>query len=147
MSGQLQWVKAFRRVAGKCAGAKSDFLIWCSLPWRNREIIHRLRQTVEDHWQDADFAVLKIDMPNAFHLVSRDAVLKQCAIHFPELLPWVSWCYSQHQYLRHPMGQLLMASGVHQGDHLGPLLFALVFNDTTIKISQDPLCKPLQPNF
>ena len=110
-------------------------------------IIHRLRQTVEDHWQDADFAVFKIDMQNAFNLVSRDAVLMQCAIHFPEFLPWVSWCYSQHQCLWHPMGQLISASGVQQGDPLGPLLFALVLNDTIIKISQDPLCKPLPSNF
>ena len=148
MLGQLQ---VLRRLAGKCACALTKekateffapFQFGVACPGGTEKIIHRLRQTVEDHWQDADFAVLKIDMQNAFNLVSRDAVLKQCAIHFPELLPWVSWCYSQHQYLWHPMGQLISASGVQQGDPLGPLLFALVLNDTIIKIHYANLYNP-----
>ena len=85
-------------------------------------------------------------MRNAFNLVSREAVLHQCAIHFPELLPWVIWCYSQHQKLWHPMGQLISASGVRQGDPLGPLLFALVLHCTILKISADPQCKEMLLN-
>ena len=85
-------------------------------------------------------------MQNAFNFVSREAVLHQCAIHFPELLPWVTWCYSQHQKLWHPMGQLISASGVQQGDSLGPLLFALVLHCTIHKISADPQCKEMLLN-
>ena len=43
-----------------------------------------------------DFTVLKIDMCNAFNLVTHQALLNECATCFPELLPWASWCYSQH---------------------------------------------------
>ena len=78
--------------------------------------------------------------------MSREAVLHQCAIHFPELLPWVTWCYSQHQKLWHPMGQLISASGVQQGDPLGPLLFALVLHCIILKISADPQCKEMLLN-
>ena len=35
-----------------------------------------------------DFTVLKIDMCNAFNLVSHQALLNDCATCFPELLPW-----------------------------------------------------------
>ena len=87
-----------------------------------------------------------VNMRNAFNLVSREAVLHQCAIHFPELLPWVAWCYSLHQKLWHPMGQLISASGVQQGDPLGPLLFALVLHRTILKISADPQCKEMLQN-
>ena len=141
--------EVLRRLAGKCACALTKekatdffahFQFGVACPGGTEKIIHRLRQTVEDHWHDSDFAILKIDMQNAFNLVSRDTVLKQCAIHFPELLPWVSWCYSQHQYLWHPMGKLISAS-------LGPLLFALVLNDTVTKIALDPLCTSLKSNF
>ena len=108
--------------------------------------MHKLRQVIEDNWNNGDFAILKVDMRNAFNLVSREAVLHQCAIHFPELLPWVTWCYSQHQKLWHPMGQLISASGVQQGDPLGPLLFALVLHCTILKISADPQCKEMLLN-
>ena len=45
---------------------------------------------------DGDFAVLKIDLHNAFNLISRQAILDECAVRFPELLPWAAWCYGQH---------------------------------------------------
>ena len=41
---------------------------------------------------------------------------------FPELLPWVSWCYGTYSLLWHPLGQISSESGVQQGDPLGPLL-------------------------
>ena len=55
-----------------------------------------------------DFSVLKVDtcMTNAFNLVSHQAILSECAKHFPELLPWVSWCYGQHPLIWHSLGCL-----------------------------------------
>ena len=51
-------------------------------------------------------AVLKIDLHNAFNQISRQAVLDACGLHFPELLPLSSWCYSQHPALWHPLGTI-----------------------------------------
>ena len=63
-------------------------------------------------------------MSNAFNFVSRQALLEECAVHFPELLPWVGWCYGSHPTLWHPLGQLSSETGVQQGDPLGPLLLS-----------------------
>ena len=54
--------------------------------------------------------VLKIDMRNAFNLVSRQALL-WCEKHFPKLFSWVSWCYGQHPLLWHSLGCLTSELG------------------------------------
>ena len=87
-----------------------------------------------------DFVVLKIDMRNAFNLVTRDALLQEYANFFPELLPWASWCYSVQPLLWHPMGHLSSESGVQQGDPLGPLFFALVLHQIVSSIDADDEC-------
>ena len=51
---------------------------------------------IEEHWMKENITVLKVDMKNAFKLVFRQALLSECAKHFPELYPWAHWCYSQH---------------------------------------------------
>ena len=88
------------------------------------------------------FSVLKVDtcMTDAFNLVSHQAILSECAKHFPELLPWVSWCYGQHPLLWHSLGCLSSESGVQQGDQLGPMLFSLVLNILVMKIARDSAC-------
>ena len=95
---------------------------------------------MEVHWLDQDFGVMKVDMKNAFNQVSRHALLSECAEHFSELLPWVSWCYRQHPYLWHSLGCLASESGVQQEDPRGSLLFSLVLNILVISISKDKTC-------
>ena len=53
---------------------------------------HGLRACIENHWLDGDFVVLKVDMKNAFNMISRPALLSECSTNFPGLLPWASWC-------------------------------------------------------
>lgn len=88
----------------------SDFFVphqfGVACPSGPEKVIHGLRSCIEEHWTDKDFTMLKIDMRNAFNLVSCQAMLDQCATHFPELLPWASWCYSQHPLLRHHLGTM-----------------------------------------
>ena len=129
--------ESIRRLTGKCLCVAlkdkaasffepSQFGVAC--PNGAEKVIHGLRACMDKHWFDDDCGVLKIDMKNAFNLVSRQALLSECAKHFPELFPWVSWCYGQHPLLWHSLGCLTSESGVQQGDPLGLLLFSLVLN-------------------
>eukprot|EP00731_Ephydatia_muelleri_P028492 Em0020g136a len=98
---------------------------------------------IEENWLSGDFVVFKVDMSNAFNMVLRQAVMDQCATYFPELLPWVSWCYGSHTSLWHPMGQISSQTGVQQGDPLGPMLFALVLQKLVTSIDADDDCLQL----
>ncbi|KAL5483977.1 hypothetical protein EMCRGX_G020399 [Ephydatia muelleri] len=141
--------ETLRRLTGKCICAilrnkfssffePSQFGVACKAG--AEKIVHSLRRYIEDNWLNGDFVVFKVDMLNAFNMVSRQAVLDECAKFFPELLPWVSWCYGSHSSLWHPMGQVSSQSGVQQGDPLGPMLFALVLHKLVTSIEVDDNC-------
>ena len=98
-----------RRLTGKCLCGvtkikasqffrRHQYGVAC--PGGSEKIVHSLRSCIENCGGNGDFVTLKIDMHNAFNSafnsVSRQLVLDECKEHFPELLPWVSWCYSQH---------------------------------------------------
>ena len=51
------------------------------------KIIHELRRCVEDQWSDNDFAVIKIDMKNAFNLVFREALSECSSFFFQNFFP------------------------------------------------------------
>ena len=72
------------------------------------KLVHGLQRCISEHWEDDDF----IDLRNAFNEVSRQALLEECATHFPELFRWVFWCYGQHPTLWHSMGTLGSDQGV-----------------------------------
>jgi hypothetical protein len=56
-------------------------------PFGAEKIVHGLRDCIEQHRLEDGFVVLTVDLMNAFNMVSRQAVLTECAEHFPELLP------------------------------------------------------------
>ena len=94
--------ETIRRLTGKCMCAlvkdkASEFFqplqLGVACHAGAEKVAHALRRCIDEHWMDKDFVVLKVDMRNAFNIVSRQAVLDECATFFPELLPWVSWCY------------------------------------------------------
>ena len=132
--------------AVKCKAAEffhsHQFGVAC--PFGTEKIAHGLRRCVEEHWYDTEFVVLKVDLKNAFNLVSRQALLIEVKNHFPELLPWACWCYGQHPLLWRTMGHLQSESGVQQGDLLGPHFFDLVLNLLISAITKDEVCSHLQ---
>ena len=86
--------EAMRRLTGKCLCILSKdkaaeffgpFQLGVAYPAGAEKIIHGMRRCVQDHWNDDDFVLCKIDLTNAFNMVSRQALLEECTIHFPEL--------------------------------------------------------------
>ena len=78
--------ETLRRLTGKCLCAlvkekASEFFqplqLGVACASGAEKIIHGLRRYVENHWSNNDFAVIKIDMMNAFNLVSREALLSE----------------------------------------------------------------------
>ena len=144
--------ESLRRLTSKCLCSliKEDasaffqpFQFGVALPQGCEKVIHGLRRCLDNHWHDSEFVCLKVDMKNAFNLVSRQSLLDQCTLHFPLLLPWTTWCYGQHPFLWHSMGTLTSEAGVQQGDPLGPFYFALVLHHLVLSISKDESCQDL----
>ncbi len=81
-------------------------------------------------------AMIKIDFANAFNKVSRDYIFDAVHRHFPELLPWVFFCYSSCHMLFAGEMVILGKSGVQQGDPLGPLLFAIAIHSLVLDLNQ-----------
>ena len=76
----------------------------------------------------------QVDVSNAFNTVSRDAMLRQCAKKVPACYNWLRWCYSSPSPL--VCGGSVVAhshTGVHQGDSMGPLGFALGLDEALDK--------------
>ena len=112
-------------------------------PYGVEKIVRGLRICIEEHVNDKDFVVMKIDLRNAFNLVSRQALLDECRAHFSEIFQWAAGCYGDHPLLLSAMGTLRSESGVQQGDPLGPLLFCLVLHKVVNAIAADSICSQL----
>ncbi|XP_055341049.1 uncharacterized protein LOC129590060 [Paramacrobiotus metropolitanus] len=72
--------------------------------------------------------LFKIDFRNAFNTVRRDVMLQSVLEHFPEYYPFVLSAYGASSVLSCSGSDenVASATGIQQGDPLGPLLFCLV---------------------
>ena len=90
--------------------------------------------------------MLKVDVTNAFNLVSRHAVLDECASISQSYLHGHHGAYGQHPILWHSLGSLTSQTEVQQGDPLGPFMFALVLQRMVTTIHTDEACAGLLQN-
>ena len=84
-----------------------------------------LQQYVDASPIDGDWIALKVDVTNAFNTVTRESVLFGAEEHFPAAFNWLRFCYAQHCPLYCQGQELVSRTGVHQGDPMGPVAFAL----------------------
>jgi len=66
-----------------------------------------------------------------------ETVLQAAQTHLPEISPFIWDCYSSKTSLFHGELCLDSATGVQQGDPLGPSLFALAIHGVTSEVKSD----------
>ena len=79
-------------------------------------------------------------MKNVFNECNCATFLDHVSQYFPEITPWVHWCYSQPAELQFGNKCILFSTGVQQGDPLGPLLLSLVLVQLLNSTSFDDTC-------
>jgi len=72
-----------------------------------------------------EYGIVKLDFANAFNAVSRASVVNAVNAHFPQLERFTRCAYGSRSTLLFGDYVIPSASGVQQGDPLGPLLFAV----------------------
>jgi hypothetical protein len=68
---------------------------------------------------------IKVDYTNAFNCVDRSKLIEEVRVKLPGISAFVESAYGSASVLFFGDQHFLSCQGVHQGDPLGPLLFAL----------------------
>jgi len=55
-----------------------------------------VQSIVDTHHDDCPWAILHLDLKNAFNSVSRDAILPGTLTHTPSLVHYLAFAYAQH---------------------------------------------------
>ena len=87
--------------------------------------VHGVREFVSRSEEETTRVVVKVDVKNAFNSVRRDVILSRIRDRCPALYPMVYQAYASPTPLLFGDEKILSATGVQQGDPLGPLCFAL----------------------
>ena len=83
-------------------------------------------QRLADQHPEGDWVAVQVDVSNAFNTVHRTAMLQQCHQKTPAAYNWLAWSYRAPVSLYCQGTEIAQSkTGVHQGDAMGPLGFAL----------------------
>ena len=82
-------------------------------------------------------AFLKLDFRNAFNEIRGDSILTQVKTQLPTLFPYVPQSYLLPSNLYFGSCYISSECGVHQGDPLGPALFALTVHPIVLQLETE----------
>ncbi|KAK2402907.1 hypothetical protein QL285_052393 [Trifolium repens] len=133
------WRRLVSKVAMKGVGkdvAKylNDFQFGVGISGGAEAILHSANRLLSQRHDDGSLAMLTVDFSNAFNMVDKSALLREVRVRCPSISLWVEFLYGQAARLYLGDGYIMSATGVQQGDPLGPLLFALVLHPLVHKI-------------
>ena len=102
--------------------------------------VHATRKFIESNGPDSSVprVLVKVDVKNAFNTVRRDVILSQLQERCPEIYPMAHQAYSLPTPLYIDDQVIPSASGVQQGDPLGPAAFSLAI-DSCARALKSPL--------
>jgi Reverse transcriptase (RNA-dependent DNA polymerase) len=99
-------------------------------------LVHSFNRVVQALQHDPSLVLAKLDFQNAFNMVCRDNIFRQVREICPEIGHYVSACYGGEGYLFVGEHLITASRGVHQGDPLGLLLFALAIHPFLVSIRE-----------
>ena len=127
--------EVLRRVVGKCllrhpnvadqVKSLQPLQLGVGVPMACPIIAHGLRRAVNELPVTGDWAILQVDVSNAFNTVARSAIMAGARDFVPAVIPWMQFCYSKTVPLFTGDQVIHSSTGTHQGCPMGPLGFAL----------------------
>ena len=76
-----------------------------------------LQSWVHQREADPNWAILQVDVKNAFNSLSRKAILDSVGAHAPELMAWSKYMYARHSLLFLEGEPLASAMGCNRETH------------------------------
>jgi hypothetical protein len=128
---------AARDASIKLASVLQKFQMGVGVPRGMDAIVHSLAALVEQHAQLEGRSVLLIDFRNAFPSISRRHFFRVVREECPDIAAWVEYIYGSEAYLFFDDLVIPSKCGLHQGDPLAPVLFALVLHVLAKKIEEE----------
>ncbi|GJZ91147.1 putative reverse transcriptase domain-containing protein [Tanacetum coccineum] len=132
---------AMKGVVKEMSKYLSDFQFRVGVSGGAEAVLHSVNRLLSEYHNDGSLAMLIVDFSNAFNLKDRSALLQEVRVGCPSISLWVDFLYGQATRLCIGDTHIWSATGVQQGDPLGPLLLALLLHPLVHKIRDS--CKLL----
>jgi len=104
----------------------SPLQLGVGIPGGMEAAIHSARRFAENF--DENSVIVKLDYRNAFNSLRRDCLLESALTAIPEAYSYIHASYSSSSHLFYNDQVIQSATGVQQGDPLGPLLFCMTLH-------------------